>query len=144
MQIHGVFGAVDALWREITEAGARVPERTRSVGREYGVRDFTIIDPDGSSPFFGHLHQRNKTNRALRIATSNGATRRVTRSGAQIEACYTAIASRHQECSRSAGGQHLECRPGGGGGEGGAPVGAGTIQRLSQGFGQGLGNNVAG
>jgi len=94
--------------------------------------------------FFAHLHQRNKANRLPRLATLNGATGRVTRSGAQIEACYTAIGSRHQECSRSAGGQHLECRPGGGGGEGGTPVGAGTIQRLSQGFGQGLGNNVAG
>jgi len=52
MQIHGVFGAVDALWREITEAGVRVPERTRSVGREYGVRDFMVIDTDGYSPFF--------------------------------------------------------------------------------------------
>jgi len=55
MQIHGVFGTVDALWREITQAGVRVPERTRSVGQEYGVRDFMVIDPDGYLPFFCSL-----------------------------------------------------------------------------------------
>ena len=52
MQIHGVFGTVDALWREIMEAGVQILEEPGSVGQEYGVRDFMVIDPDGYLPFF--------------------------------------------------------------------------------------------
>ena len=42
---------VDAYWRRATELGARVVSPIAD--REYGLRDFTIADPDGFGLRFG-------------------------------------------------------------------------------------------
>jgi catechol 2,3-dioxygenase-like lactoylglutathione lyase family enzyme len=53
LHIHCALGAVDSLWKEFTRAGVQIPEKNGPVNREYGIRDFTVIDPDGYSIVFG-------------------------------------------------------------------------------------------
>jgi catechol 2,3-dioxygenase-like lactoylglutathione lyase family enzyme len=53
LHFHCSVGAADALWKEFSEAGANIPEKDGPITREYGIRDFTVIDPDGYSIVFG-------------------------------------------------------------------------------------------
>lgn len=53
LHIHCSPGAADALWKEFNEAGVRILEKEGPMNREYGIRDFTVIDPDGYTIVFG-------------------------------------------------------------------------------------------
>lgn len=53
LHIHCAPGAVDALWKEFNEAGVSIPEKDGPENREYGIRDFGVIDPDGYTIIFG-------------------------------------------------------------------------------------------
>lgn len=51
----GLFRTVDTLWQEFRAAGASMHEYLDSgpVNREYGIRDFSVYDPDGYNLVFG-------------------------------------------------------------------------------------------
>lgn len=53
LHIHCAPGAVDALWKEFRKADAEILEKDGPVNREYGIRDFTVVDPDGYLIVFG-------------------------------------------------------------------------------------------
>jgi catechol 2,3-dioxygenase-like lactoylglutathione lyase family enzyme len=48
-------GSLDALWKEYKEAGVEMGASfvNGPVTRDYGVRDFSVIDPDGYDLVFG-------------------------------------------------------------------------------------------
>jgi hypothetical protein len=53
--IHCEPGTLDALYREFKAKGVKMPEYYRDgpVARPYGMRDFSVIDPDGYDLVFG-------------------------------------------------------------------------------------------
>jgi catechol 2,3-dioxygenase-like lactoylglutathione lyase family enzyme len=53
LHFHCAVGAADALWKEFTKVGVNIPEKDGPITREYGIRDFTVIDPDGYAIVFG-------------------------------------------------------------------------------------------
>lgn len=53
LHFHCAVGAADSLWDEFTKAGVDIPEKDGPITREYGIRDFTVIDPDGYAIVFG-------------------------------------------------------------------------------------------
>ena len=55
LHIHCAAGTVDSLWKEFKDAGASMPAAFASgpIDRDYGVRDFSILDPDGYQIVFG-------------------------------------------------------------------------------------------
>jgi catechol 2,3-dioxygenase-like lactoylglutathione lyase family enzyme len=53
LHFHCAVGAADALWNEFTKAGVETTEKNGPVTREYGIRDFSVIDPDGYTIVFG-------------------------------------------------------------------------------------------
>ena len=48
-------GTVDGLWAEYRDAGARIADAFANgpIDRDYGIRDFSVIDPDGYELVFG-------------------------------------------------------------------------------------------
>jgi len=54
LHFHCAAGSIDSLWQEFTAAGA-IPDDSCSgpADREYGIRDFSIKDPDGYGLVFG-------------------------------------------------------------------------------------------
>lgn len=55
LHIHCAPGAVDELWKEFRAAGVPMPSQFDKgpENREYGIRDFSITDPDGYAIVFG-------------------------------------------------------------------------------------------
>lgn len=55
LHIHCQPGTVDALYEEFRAKGVRVPDSFNNgpVTRSYGIRDFSVIDPDGYDLVFG-------------------------------------------------------------------------------------------
>ncbi len=48
-------GAIDGLWAEYRAAGAPIPAAFADgpINRDYGIRDFSVVDPDGYDLVFG-------------------------------------------------------------------------------------------
>jgi len=55
LHIHCERGTLDRLYAEFAAKGVRMPDAYRSgpVLRSYGVRDFSVLDPDGYDLVFG-------------------------------------------------------------------------------------------
>jgi catechol 2,3-dioxygenase-like lactoylglutathione lyase family enzyme len=53
LHIHCAVGAADVLWKEFKASGVEIPDKNGPVDREYGIRDFGVIDPDGYVIVFG-------------------------------------------------------------------------------------------
>ena len=55
LHIHCQPGTLDALYREFRAKGVPMPEGFEAgpVTRPYGIRDFSVIDPDGYDIVFG-------------------------------------------------------------------------------------------
>jgi catechol 2,3-dioxygenase-like lactoylglutathione lyase family enzyme len=55
LHIHCAFGTIDPLWKEFKDAGVEMHPSFESgpIDRDYGIRDFSIIDPDGYDIVFG-------------------------------------------------------------------------------------------
>lgn len=55
LHIHCASGSLDALWKEYKDAGVSMGAAfvNGPVTRDYGVRDFSVIDPDGYDLVFG-------------------------------------------------------------------------------------------
>ena len=53
LHFHCAVGAADALWGEFSKAGVNTTEKDGPVTSEYGIRDFSVIDPDGYTIVFG-------------------------------------------------------------------------------------------
>lgn len=51
--IHCAVGTIDGLWQEFMKTDTTVLEKEGPINREYGIRDFTVIDPDGYAIVFG-------------------------------------------------------------------------------------------
>lgn len=61
LHFHCQPGTLDALYREFREKGVAIPESYKDgpVTRCYGIRDFSVCDPDGYDLVFGEecLHE---------------------------------------------------------------------------------------
>lgn len=55
LHIHCTFGTIDSLWKEFKEAGVEMHPSFENgpIDRDYGIRDFSIVDPDGYDIVFG-------------------------------------------------------------------------------------------
>jgi len=55
LHIHCQLGTLDALYAEFRAAGVTMPDcfKNGPVTRPYGIRDFSVIDPDGYDLVFG-------------------------------------------------------------------------------------------
>lgn len=53
LYIHCAPGAATELWQEFHRRDVDIREKAGPVQQEYGVEDFTVIDPDGYAIVFG-------------------------------------------------------------------------------------------
>lgn len=55
LHIYCAFGTIDLLWEEFKEAGVTMHPSFENgpIDRVYGIRDFSIVDPDGYDIVFG-------------------------------------------------------------------------------------------